>query len=327
MSPLLLHGFLIFVQVSVLPSATEMLCLIGAEGLLVGRSHEDNYPPSISDRPILTGQKTTFTTSADVDRQVSESLASGQSLYTLDTVLLEKLKPQVILTQDLCNVCAIDLQTVTRVAQKMKPSPEVVTLNPMSLQNVLSNILEVGRAVGMDEEAGDACKKLNKRIESAIALGQELLASSGGVRKRVAFLEWTDPIFPGGHWTPQLIEMAGACHPIAPATCEEGAGPSKRTRAQAVIDSRPEIIIVCPCGLNLEDAKRETGLAMKLEWWPEMTKYCQKIAVVDGDAMFNRPGPRLVDALEWLVGFVHDRPDIIPAEFPFELWPAETYKR
>ncbi|KAI8821660.1 uncharacterized protein EV422DRAFT_614898 [Fimicolochytrium jonesii] len=306
--------------VSVLPSATEMLCLIGGEKLLVGRSHEDNYPISITDRPILTGQKTTFTTSADVDRQVSEALAQGQSLYTLDTTLLEKLQPQVILTQDLCNVCAIDLVTVQRVAQKMNPSPEVVTLNPMSLQDILHNIAEVGRAVNMEAEAAETIKNLEKRIAEAKTRGAALLEASGGRRKRVAFLEWTDPIYPGGHWTPQLIEMAGASHPIAPATSEEGAGPSVRTRAQAVIDSKPEIIIICPCGLNLEDAKREARLAMKLDWWKDATAHCEKIAVVDGDAMFNRPGPRLVDALEWLVGFIHDKPEYIPQGFPWEFW-------
>ncbi|KAJ3151117.1 hypothetical protein HDU89_002329 [Geranomyces variabilis] len=309
--------------VSVLPSATEMLCLIGGEDLLVGRSHEDNYPKSIEDRPILTGQKTTFTTSADVDRQVSESLASGQSLYTLDCPLLAELKPSVILTQDLCNVCAIDLQTVHRVAQKMDPSPAVVTLNPMSLQDVLDNLLDVGRAVGLEAEARTAKAALERRVTTAVELGKELLAAAGGVRKRVAFLEWTDPIFPGGHWTPQLIEMAGASHPIAPAVSDAGAGPSKRTAAQDVIDSRPEILIICPCGLKLEDTKRETRLAMKLDWWDDLTRHCEKVAVVDGDAMFNRPGPRLVDALEWLVGFIHDRPDIIPPGFPWEKWAVE----
>ncbi|KAJ3148800.1 hypothetical protein HDU86_007355 [Geranomyces michiganensis] len=300
-----------------------MLCLIGGAELLVGRSHEDNYPKNIEDRPILTGQKTTFTTSADVDRQVSESLASGNSLYTLDTARLAELRPNVILTQDLCIVCAIDLQTVYRVAQSMDPSPTVVTLNPMSLQDVLENIVDVGRAVGLENEARTAKADLERRISTAVQHGKDFLAAAGGLRKRVAFLEWTDPIFPGGHWTPQLIEMAGASHPVAPAVSDAGAGPSKRTSAQDVVNSRPEILIICPCGLRLEDAKRETRLAMKLDWWTDLTRHCEKVAVVDGDAMFNRPGPRLVDALEWLVGFMHDRPDLIPPNFPWEDWTSK----
>ncbi|KND03460.1 uncharacterized protein SPPG_00943 [Spizellomyces punctatus DAOM BR117] len=306
--------------VSLLPSATEMLCIIGGEHLLVGRNHEDDFPSTITNRPILTGQKTTFTTSADVDKQVSQALAAGQSLYTLDTNLLEELKPQVVLTQDLCNVCAIDLQTVERVAQKMNPSPLVVTLNPVNLQDVLANIIEVGRAVGMEGEALDAKKSLESRVANATSLARSFLDAAHGIRKRVAFIEWTDPIYPGGHWTPQLIEMAGGTHPVAPATEDAGAGPSRRTPEQMVIDSKPEILIICPCGLNLEDSKRETRLAQEKNWWKEVMKTCKKVAVVDGNQMFNRPGPRLVDALEWLVGFIWDRPDLIPEGFPWEQW-------
>ncbi|KAI9096616.1 hypothetical protein DFS34DRAFT_148162 [Phlyctochytrium arcticum] len=308
--------------VSLLPSATEMLCIIGGEHLLVGRNHEDDFPKSITDRPILTGQKTTFTTSADVDRQVSEALHSGQSLYTLNTTLLAELQPQVVLTQDLCNVCAIDLQTVERVAQKMPNPPEVVTLNPVNLQDVLENIIEVGRAIGMEKQALEARQALQTRVNNACALAKAHLDAAGGVRKRVAFIEWTDPIFPAGHWTPQLIEMAGACHPVAPATALTGAGPSKRTGEDRVIESRPEILIICPCGLNLEDSKRETRLVSEKKWWIETMKGVEKIAVVDGNQMFNRPGPRLVDALEWLVGFIWDKPDVIPKDFPWEQWPV-----
>ena len=135
--------------ISVLPSATEMLCHIGGGHLLVGRSHEDNYPECITHLPVVTGQLTEFTTAVDVDRQVSSALSSGQSLYTIDEPLLISLQPDVILTQDICAVCAIDLQTVERLAARMSPRPRVVSLNPLGLDDVLDNLLQVGEAVGM----------------------------------------------------------------------------------------------------------------------------------------------------------------------------------
>ncbi|KAJ3299389.1 hypothetical protein HK104_009090 [Borealophlyctis nickersoniae] len=304
--------------VSLLPSATEMLCIIGGEHLLVGRNHEDDYPHTITDRPILTGQKTTFTTAADVDRQVSEALRQGQSLYTLDTDLLQKLAPQVVLTQDLCNVCAIDLMTVERVAQKMNPSPLVVTLNPLSLEDVLTNIEQVGKAVKMEEAASQTIRHLEARVAKASAFGQEMVDKAGGKRKRVAFIEWCDPIYPGGHWTPQLIHMAGGSHPVAPPKPGTGAGPSVRTPADILLESKPELVIVCPCGLNLADSRKEADLISDRQWWKDLMKGTERVAIVDGNQMFNRPGPRLVDCLEFLVGWIWERPELIPAGFPWE---------
>lgn len=152
--------------VSVLPSATEMLCLIGGEHLLVGRSHEDNFPQSITHLPVVTGQRTTFTTPAEVDSQVSAALAQGQSLYTLDAPLIAELCPDVILTQDICKVCAIDLQTVERLAARMSPSPKIVSLNPNSLEDVLENLLQLGDAVGLEAEARVTKASLQARLRT-----------------------------------------------------------------------------------------------------------------------------------------------------------------
>lgn len=160
--------------VSVLPSATEMLCFIGGGHLLVGRSHEDNYPESITHLPVVTGQLTEFTTAVDVDRQVSSALSTGQSLYTIDEQLLTSLQPDVILTQDICAVCAIDLQTVQRLASRMSPQPRVVSLNPLGLDDVLDNLLQVGEAVGMEREAQAARAGLEARLRRA----DELVATS-----------------------------------------------------------------------------------------------------------------------------------------------------
>ena len=252
--------------VSVLPSATEMLCFIGGGHLLVGRSHEDNYPVSITHLPVVTGQLTSFTTAVDVDKQVSSALSTGQSLYTIDEQLLTTLKPDVILTQDICAVCAIDLQTVQRLAARMSPQPRVVSLNPLSLGDVLDNLLQVGEAVGMEREAQAARAGLEARLrradelvatsqaaaaaaaaaKPASAAAEGAVAAGEAARPCVAFIEWPDPLYVGGHWTPQLIERAGGAHPLNPAR-PEGAAKSFAVTAEAMIATvRPAILAPQP---------------------------------------------------------------------------------
>ena len=254
--------------VSVLPSATEMLCFIGGGHLLVGRSHEDNYPVSITHLPVVTGQLTSFTTAVDVDKQVSSALSTGQSLYTIDEQLLTTLKPDVILTQDICAVCAIDLQTVQRLAARMSPQPRVVSLNPLSLGDVLDNLLQVGEAVGMEREAQAARAGLEARLrradelvatsqaaaaaaaaaaaKPASAAAEGVVAAGEAARPCVAFIEWPDPLYVGGHWTPQLIERAGGAHPLNPAR-PEGAAKSFAVTAEAMIATvRPAVLAPQP---------------------------------------------------------------------------------
>ncbi|MEC9372843.1 MAG: cobalamin-binding protein [Planctomycetota bacterium] len=313
--------------VSLLPSATETLCLLGGSRLLVGRSHECDYPPEVQDRPILTGQITDFTTSSAVDAAVSEALAEGTSLYTLNTQLLRDLRPDVILTQDLCEVCSIDLSTVRGAAASMDPQPRIVSLDPHTFEAVLDDVLTVGRAAGLMEEARAAVVGLRERFSRA---ADHVPAFYEG--PRLAFLEWTDPIFVGGHWTPQLVERAGARHSLNPTapSAEEGAGEmaqgagrvagkSRRVTIEEFTASRPERIVICPCGLSLEQTEREAAALMEQAWFRETPAASTEgaIALVDGNQMFNRPGPRLVDAFEWLVGWLNERPDLIPEGFPW----------
>ncbi|KAJ3087677.1 hypothetical protein HK102_010524 [Quaeritorhiza haematococci] len=367
--------------VSLLPSATEVLCAIaGGEELLVGRSHEDDWPPQVVDRPILTGQKTTFTTSADVDRQVAESLSEGKSLYTLDEKLLEELAPDVILTQDLCSVCAIDIDTVEKVVQAINnasnecslasrpsaptafPKSKIVCLNPRSIEQVLDTLITVGQAVNLEKEAHLARKAFQDRIDYVTGIAQGELrkeAEAGGIppedlivqkrKKGVLFVEWTDPMYPGGHWVSQMIYMAGAHHPLVETL--KALGYSKRVMDDYImaLDPPPEYVVICPCGLELKMAKREVVLLNgedpdvdskdskdgedgeegkpkrePKEWWVHSVKHAKKVAILDGSHMFNRPGPRLVDALEWLVGWLWDKPELIPADFPWEEHPVPS---
>jgi len=295
--------------VSLVPSLTEVLCAVGGRELLVGRNHEDDYPPEITDRPILTRQKITFTTSQDVDRQVSESLSNGQSLYHLDVTLLKDLKPDVILTQDLCSVCAIDLNTVRKAAKEMQPIPKIASLNPQSFEEVLDSVKIVANAVGLTESGNLYHAKLKERIQKAKKIVEEKCSST---RPKVAFIEWSDPIFVGGHWTPELIELAGGFDGL-----NKPGHASFKVPSSAIVSYQPDILILCPCGINLVDTQKEFDLMKKQDWWNQIKPHLKKVALVDGNQMFNRPGPRLVDALEWLTEYFHLDNEYISKDFPY----------
>ena len=303
--------------VSLLPSATELLCEIGGEHHLVGRSHECDYPTTIRHLPILTRQRTSATTSAQIDEQVRQAMAdkSVDSLYTLDTDLLQSLKPDVILTQDLCDVCSIDLNTVRAIANLIDSQPRIISLNPTTVEHVFKDLLRIGEAVGMVERARTVITNLERRYDAAVA----------NVRfnknpPKVAFLEWMDPLFVGGHWTPQLIEAAGGRHSLNPPGCR-----SRQIEPAELVACAPERLIICPCGYDLSAIKRELDVLTSQPWWRDLPAVRDhQVALVDGSAMFNRPGPRLVDALCWLVGWLNDRPELIRPDFPVAGLPASS---
>ena len=170
----------------------------------MGRSHEDNFPHQITGLPVLTGQTTAFTTAAEVDRVVSQSIGAGESLYTLDARLIKSLAPDLLLTQDICSVCAIDLQTVERLASSMSPRPRVLSLNPLNLDDVLANLTELGTAVGMAYEAHAARASLVERIDAVDRRVQQRRQRQSGParRPRVAFIEWPEPLYVGTFLVP-----------------------------------------------------------------------------------------------------------------------------
>lgn len=293
--------------VSLLPSATELLCAIGADDLLVGRSHECDIPRIITDRPVLTAQRTHAATSAEIDAQVRASLDSGESLYTLDADLLRELKPDVILTQDLCEVCSIDLAAVRRIASGMTPAPVIVSLDPHSLEDVYDDLLTVGRAVGRERESERAMTALRERYWTARDYVNPYLDGP-----EVGFLEWMDPPFIGGHWTPQLIREAGGRHSL-----NEPGKKSRQVAPEELIESMPDRLIICPCGYPLAMIEERLHELTRQRWWRMLPAVQEgRVALVDGNEMFNRPGPRLVDAYCWLVGWLNDRPEVIPPDFP-----------
>jgi ABC-type Fe3+-hydroxamate transport system substrate-binding protein len=323
--------------VSLVPSATEILALLMQEAgpscpvELVGRSHECDYPPSLAHVPILTGQVIQPGTPAEIDAQVraqlGAQLGSASSLYTLDTQRLAELKPDLIITQDLCSVCSIDLNSVRSVAAGLNPTPEILSLNPDTVEAMLDDIHRVGRAVGLQTVATSVVVALRERLHTA----QEFV-NPFDAAVAVAFLEWTDPIFVGGHWTPQLIERAGGSHPLNPTQAgdESGAamgpqmayrkaGKSVRVPREIMAATNPDRVILCPCGMGLEATRGCFAQLMEQQWFRALRAVRSGgVALVDGNQYFNRPGPRLVDGLEWLVGWLQGRPEVIPKGFVWE---------
>jgi iron complex transport system substrate-binding protein len=320
--------------VSLLPSGTEIVCALGAEGMLVGRSHECDWPASVTRLPVLTGARTVFETSGQVDEAVRAALEDGKnaSLYTLDVARLEALAPDVIVTQDLCEVCSIDLGTVRGAAAEMTRrtgrEARVVSLNPRTIEGVFDDVLTVADALGLPRRGDEVVAGLRQRMYAA---GDYVNPYADGVN--VAFIEWLEPIFVGGHWTPQLIERAGGRHPLNPTevvssgagaaagpigSTQRAAGKSVRVPAGALLAMNPQRVIVSPCGLSLAKTREELARVAGSDlgsWWRELvSRPGVRVALVDGNHLFSRPGPRLVDAFEWLVGWLNGRPELTPQD-------------
>ena len=311
--------------ISLLPSATEVLCSIGGESLVVGRSHECDFPGSIADRPILTAARTTATSSAEIDAEVRAALNGGDgevsasaSLYHLDADLLRSLKPDVILTQDLCDVCSIDLATVRAIAAGMDDPPAIVSLDPKTLMDVFDDFLKVGSAVGLEQESEVAVVRARDGYWSAVDFVNQYIPGP-----ETLFLEWTDPPFVGGHWTPGLIEEAGGTHSLNTVGSK-----SRQVTPEDIVAAQPERIIICPCGYDLAAIRRDLPALQAADWWNALPAVAggdpNAVVMVDGNAMFNRPGPRLVDAFRWLVSWFNDRPEVLPRGFPVESVPASS---
>src|SRR5579859_3330752 len=233
--------------VSFLPAGTEIVHALGAGDALVGRSHECDYPERVRALPIVSKPALDLDgmSQAQIDKAVSEQLRNGESLYQVDEKLLRDLRADLILTQDLCQVCAPSGNELTRAIRDLPTKPEVVWLTPRNLAEIEANIRDVGRAIGRSDEAelivADAHLRMD-RVQKAVA---------GAPKRRVVFLEWIDPFFCGGHWVPEMIELAGGHDPLGRLGSE-----SLRIRWDDVVSSDPEMLIVSPCGYRLDQAEK-----------------------------------------------------------------------
>jgi iron complex transport system substrate-binding protein len=288
--------------VSFLPAGTEMVHALGAGGELVGRSHECDYPSSVQALPVVSRPSLILDDASPeaIDHAVADQMKSGDTLYRIDEVLLRDLRPDVILTQNLCRVCAPSGDELTRAVKKFQLQPEVLFLTPRNIDEIVENIVTVGHAIGRPDEAGAWVRDYDER------LGKVRSAVAKAPTRRVVFLEWTEPLFCGGHWVPEMISLAGGEDPLGRAGED-----SVRMDWDDVARAQPEMIIVSPCGYRLE---RAAELARKMPRISDATVYA-----VDANAYFARPGPRVVEGVELLAHLFH--PDLVPwphADRPWE---------
>ncbi|GMU65048.1 MAG: ABC transporter substrate-binding protein [Acidobacteriota bacterium] len=282
--------------VSLVPNATEILFAVGAGELVVGVSHECDYPPEARRRPILTGSALApGLAPADVDRAVSAQLSSGASLYTLDERRIAELAPDLLFTQELCPVCAVSTDQVDAALSPLTRCPEVVSLDPQRLEDVLADILHVGARVGRGVEAAALVDDLRARLERVE------LATRGRPRPTVVALEWLDPPFLGGHWVPQMVAIAGGRDPFGVAPGER----SRRATWEEIATADPDWIVAMPCGFDAEGAAREVAKLADHPIWPTLRAVRERrVAAVDANGLFSRPGPRLVDGIEHLASLL-----------------------
>ncbi len=285
--------------VSFLPSATEILFALGLSDQVVGVTFECDFPPAARTLPrVVHTSLPPGLPPAEIDRIVAAAGAAGRNLYLADFELLESLAPDLVVTQDLCHVCALDSPTLARNLALLRSRPRMLSLSAHSLQGVFDEIMQVGRLTGVLPAAQALVASLQARLETVRALPVP------SPRPRVLALEWLHPFFQGGHWVPEMIALAGGW----PVLAEPGAK-SVRLTWEQVREADPEVLIVMPCGYDLPQAVSQySGLALPTGWEDLRASKDRRIYAVDGSAYFSRPGPRLVDGVELLAALLRDQP-------------------
>ena len=283
---------------SLLPSATEMVHFAGAGDALVGVTHECDYPPGVERLPRLTSSEIQgrTMTSAEIDAAVERRMTDSGSLYALDAGLLGDLGPDLILTQGLCDVCAISTSLVERAVAGMKGEPEILTLNPTSLRDVLDDTLRIGEALGRGDETREKVATLEVRLADV----EQVVA--GLPRPRAGCIEWIDPPFSAGHWVPEMVGVAGGEELFA-----RPGEPSVRLSRDKVFEAAPEVIVLMPCGFDANRAVEEARRVLSgLPGWGELPAVKEgRVWAVDANSHFSRPAPRLVEGVEILVCILH----------------------
>ena len=281
---------------SLVPSATEVLFALGLGDSVVAVTHECDYPLGVEQLPHLTRSVIgEGLSAAEIDAAVRERTGGGESLYELDEQLLGSLEVDLIVTQAVCEVCAVSFEDVRAVAANLPTEPEVISLDPSTFGEVMADISRLAEAAGVAEAGERLTEELAERIEEVE------LAIAGDPRPRVAALEWLDPLYVGGHWVPQMIELAGGEDVLG------FPGEKSRTAEWGELEAaRPEIVVSMPCGYYAEQAAAETMLQRE-----RLAALGARVVAVDAAAYFSRPGPRLVDGVELLGHVFH--PDVFEA--------------
>lgn len=279
---------------SLLPAGTEIVAALGAFDSLVAVTHECDFPPEVANLPRVTSSAVNRdASSGDIDAEVRRIAASGLPMFALDADDVARLAPTVILTQALCEVCAVSEGDVRDISQLVSPAPQIIPLDGTTLDGVWADIGNVGKAIGQPDRAAALLESISTRL----LLVHQALKRANAHRPRVAVIEWLDPLFSAGHWTPNVVRRAGGIDAIA----EPGAH-SVRMTMEELRDAEPDLLLFAPCGFDVERAEREaTALRAGDEWsWARDIESW----ALDGNALTSRPGPRLADAVEVIAAII-----------------------
>ena len=301
--------------VSLLPSATEIVCAIGLGDELVGVTHECDFPPDVIGKPVITHSvhDLSAASSRDIHRLVTASVHGGSSLYALDEEALADAKPDLILTQELCRVCAVSYREVNDVARAIDADITVVSLEPTSIEGILNTITTVGAMTEAEDAAIDLVETLRERL-GAVAEKVQARRDGGGRSPRVVGLEWLDPPFATGHWVPEQIRQAGGWELLG-----SDGDASTQTTWDAVSEVDPEMLLLMPCGFHLQETIDAWAATRRPPGYADLTAARRgQVFALDGSAYFSRPGPRVIDGIE-LLAEIFD-PDAFVDVAPFGSW-------
>ena len=308
--------------VSFLPSATEMVCALGMEDSLIGITHECDYPESVKSKPVVVRNVLPIETmsQSEIDRAVAQRLRDGQSLYQIDELLLASLAPDLILTQNLCQVCAPSGNEVSQVLKALPYEPQILWMTPQNISEIFQNLRDLGAATGQSDNAEDLIANRLARLE-ALRSKTSLLSS----RPKIFCMEWIDPIYACGHWVPEMIRIAGGIDEIG-----SDGGESVRVSWEQLADWAPEVLVIMPCGFNLKQTMKQV--------WEHLGPYSSlaaqsrstflntpavrndRVYAVDANSYFARPGPRVVEGAELLAHLIN------PESFSWD-GPADAFQK
>jgi iron complex transport system substrate-binding protein len=286
--------------VSFLPSATEMACALGLADSLVGITHECDYPPEIKSKPVVVRAVLPLErmSHGEIDRAVAERIRAGQSLYEIDEELLRELAPDLLLTQNLCQVCAPSGNEVSQVIKALPKAPQILWLTPQSLNEIFDNVRELGAATGRTAEAEVLVNDCQRRLET-------LARRTEGLQKpRVFCMEWLDPVYASGHWVPELVKIAGGVDELG-----RERGESVRISWNDIAAWAPEVLVIMPCGFNLEQTMKQVWSVFSRQtgspFFDLPAVQNNRVYAVDANSFFARPGPRVVEGAELLAQLIH----------------------